>query len=174
MSRVAHLSKALEDRYAIHIEPAYLASLISDKSKSDNAATEKQIFDQFLNSNMSNSSLPVIPPNFGQLHDVLFPSSTKGTVLQINSIMDIENSAQSLLNTITASTPVRQVYHQPPTIPNGPVNFPRGTLKLEVTDGYKLITAIEFKRIPSLSMNTYLGTKARWINIWVKCLMHMG
>ncbi|CAO3681448.1 unnamed protein product [Umbelopsis ramanniana] len=108
---------------------------------------------------MSSSSLPIIPPNFGQLHDVLFPGSTKGTVLQINSIMDIENSAQSLLNTITASTPVRQVYHQPPTIPNGPVNFPRGTLKLEVTDGYKLITAIEFKRIPSLSMNTYLGTK---------------
>lgn len=165
MSRPAQLSKALEDRYAIHIEPAYLASLISDKPKSDYAANEKQIYEHFLNSNMSVSSLPIIPPNFGQLHDVLFPSSEKGIVLQINGIMDIENSAQSLLNTITACTPVRQVYHQPPTIPNGPVNFPRGTLKLELTDGYRIITAIEFKRIQSLSLNTYLGTKARWINI---------
>ncbi|KAI8575992.1 hypothetical protein K450DRAFT_258853 [Umbelopsis ramanniana AG] len=159
MSRHAQLSTALENRYAIHIEPVYLTSLISDKSKADNATTERQIYDHFLKSNMSTSSLPVIPPNFGHLHDVLFPGSPNGTVLQINSIMDVENSAQSLLNTLTASTPVRQVYHQPPTVPNGPVNFPRGTLKLEVTDGYKIITALEFRRIPSLSMNTYLGTK---------------
>ncbi|KAI9285867.1 hypothetical protein BC943DRAFT_34743 [Umbelopsis sp. AD052] len=159
MSRHAQLSTALKDRYAIHVEPVYLASLVSDKSKSDMATMERQIYDHFLKSNMLSSSLPVIPPNFGHLNDVLFPSSLNGTILQINSIMDVENSAQSLLNTLTASTPVRQVYHQLPAIPNGPVNFPRGTLKLEVTDGYKLITALEFKRIPSLSMNTCLGTK---------------
>ncbi|KAH8555248.1 hypothetical protein BGW37DRAFT_130317 [Umbelopsis sp. PMI_123] len=159
MKGLAHLSTALENRYAIHVEPEYLASLISDKSVVDNAAPEKQIYDHFLKSNISQSSVPVIPPNFGQLHEVLFPSSPNGIVLQINDVMDIENSAQSLLNTITASTPVRQVYHQPPTVPNGPVNFPRGTLMLEVTDGYRVITALEAKKIPGLSMNTSLGAK---------------
>jgi hypothetical protein len=170
MKGLAHLSTALENRYAIHVEPEYLASLISDKSVVDNAAPEKQIYDHFLKSNISQSSVPVIPPNFGQLHEVLFPSSPNGIVLQINDVMDIENSAQSLLNTITASTPVRQVYHQPPTVPNGPVNFPRGTLMLEVTDGYRVITALEAKKIPGLSMNTSLGAKVRWIYIGTRVL----
>jgi hypothetical protein len=159
MNRHAQLSTTLENRYAIRLRTEYLTSLIADKKIAGNANDERQIFELFLNSDISETSVPVIPDNFAQFHEVMFPSFSSGVIFQIIDIIDIENSAQSLLNTITASTPVRQVYHQLPTEPTGPVNFPRGTLRLDVTDGYRAIAALELKSIPGLSMNTCLGAK---------------
>lgn len=165
MSRHAQLSIALENRYAIRLRPEYLSGMIADIKITGNANVEKLVYDHFLTSDISETSIPVVPDNFAQFHEVLFPSSTNGIVFQINDIIDIANSAQSLLDTMTASIPVRQVYHQPPAVATGPVNFQRGTLKLEVTDGYRLLTALELKRIPSLSMNTCLGAKVSKFHI---------
>ncbi|KAJ2964804.1 hypothetical protein NQZ79_g361 [Umbelopsis isabellina] len=159
MSSHAQLLTSLENRHGVFLHQDFVIRHLSDKKMAESANWEEQIYNVFLETDIIQSSIPVIPPDFGQLHDVLFPDSSKGIVLQINNIIDIENSAQSLLNTITVSNPVRQVYQQAPTESNAPVNFPRGTLKLEVTDGYRQITALEVKRIASLSMNVPIGAK---------------
>ncbi|KAG2183224.1 hypothetical protein INT43_006228 [Umbelopsis isabellina] len=159
MSSHAQLLTSLENRHGVLLQQDFLNRHFSDKKLVESANQEEEIYNAFLDTDIVQSSIPVIPPDFGQLHDVLFPASSKGIVLQINNIIDIENSAQSLLNTITVSNPVRQVYQQAPTESNAPVNFPRGTLKVEVTDGYRQITALEVKRIASLSMNTPIGAK---------------
>lgn len=159
MSSHAQLLTSLENRHGVFLHQDFVVRHLSDKKMAESANWEEQIYNVFLETDIIQSSIPVIPPDFGQLHDVLFPDSSKGIVLQINNIIDIENSAQSLLNTITVSNPVRQVYQQAPTESNAPVNFPRGTLKLEVTDGYRQITALEVKRIASLSMNVPIGAK---------------
>lgn len=159
MGSHAQLLTSLENRHGVLLQQDFVSRHLADKKMAESGNQEEHIYNAFLDTDIVQSSIPVIPPDFGQLHDVLFPASSKGIVLQINDIIDIENSAQSLLNTITASNPVRQVYQQAPTESNAPVNFPRGTLKLEVTDGYRQITALEVKRIASLSMNIPIGAK---------------
>jgi RecQ mediated genome instability protein len=159
MSSHAQLLTTLENRHNVLLQPDFLLRLLSDKKMAESANRDEQVYNAFLETDIVQSSIPVIPPNFGQLHDILFPASSKGIILQINDIIDIENSAQSLLNAITASNPVRQVYQQAPAESNAPVNFPRGTLKLAVTDGYREVTALEVKRITSLSMNVPIGAK---------------
>ncbi|CAO3658614.1 unnamed protein product [Umbelopsis vinacea] len=114
-------SDNISEEQLLNQETEYLSGMIADIKITGNANVEKLVYDHFLTSDISETSIPVVPDNFAQFHEVLFPSSTNGIVFQINDIIDIANSAQSLLDTMTASIPVRQVYHQPPAVATGPI-----------------------------------------------------
>jgi len=113
-----------------------------------------------------------LPDNPGALHAVNLPPFL---LLQVVSIMEIGHSAFSLQNT-------RQVWLEKADLaglaggeddgdePAGEFpRYPRGMLSLELSDGYSVIKAIEYKRLDALKLGqTPLGYKIVLKNVPVR------
>lgn len=108
-----------------------------------------------------------IPPNVNDLHDVRIASGPRGAILcQIVALTDIGQSAFSLQN-------VRQTRIDRADLAglveagvedeeeNQPVpKYPRGTLRMDLSDGSMVLRAMEYKRLPGLELGvTPLGCK---------------
>lgn len=117
-----------------------------------------------------------LPPDIEELHDVRIGSGARGSILcQVVAITDIGHSAFSLQN-------VRQTRIDREDLAglveagvedeeeNQPIpRYPRGTLRLELSDGSTVARAMEYKRLPALELGTTpLGCKVRE-SIWLIC-----
>ncbi|KZP00573.1 hypothetical protein CALVIDRAFT_509829 [Calocera viscosa TUFC12733] len=138
----------------------------------DTSALTQSIESQLLQSDLHDSMLAHtgLPDNPAALHGVDLPPFL---LLQVVSIMEIGHSAFSLLNT-------RQAWQEnlaglagaedeaDDEIGDTP-RYPRGMLSLELSDGYNIIKAIEFRRLDVLRLGqTPLGYKIVLKNVPVR------
>jgi hypothetical protein len=87
-------------------------------------------------------------PDMSKAHDV-----TTGTLLlQIMQVYDVSSSCQHLYNLIQEAKPKKGL-----SVDIIPPKFPRGTLKLVLTDGIQTFIGMEYTMIPGLELLA-LGT----------------
>jgi RecQ-mediated genome instability protein 1 len=131
---------------------------------------------QYLGSDLADSTLQGsgLPANVGQMEKGrIATSSSGGAVLcQMNAITEIGHSAFSLRNVRQAridkadmaglAAQERDESEQPPqdgedyTIPS----YPRSTLRFVLSDGFRTLEAMEYRRLPSVNLgDTPLGCK---------------
>lgn len=114
----------------------------------DTETAYKELVDYFLCKDLSISSEPVIPDNFGVDPVDTFPPGHLrqggGVVLQIQDTNEITTSTFSLLNTLSEGGTI-----------------PRGLLRWTLTDGIRQVQAMEMETIPELNLKTLLGCKVR-------------
>lgn len=155
------LSKLLEERVGIRLKPGYLETWLSTVARGDRETLYIAALDHCLNTNIAETSVPVIPSDFGKETLSTFPTghlrNGPGIVLQIQDTIDISHSTHSLLNNIASVAPVRQVYVR--RNQNEDITFPRGMLRWTLTDGTRTVRAIEYKRFPNLDLKTPFGCK---------------
>jgi hypothetical protein len=110
-----------------------------------------------LDTDLSESSREVLPSNVDGLHKCTLSNVlTRGSmlVLQISDIKDVAQSMYSQLN----KENTRQMVLDDATQQAGFIDGKR-LLKLQLTDGHAIVSAMEMKPIPGLSTNTLIGTK---------------
>jgi RecQ-mediated genome instability protein 1 len=127
---------------------------------------------QFLASDLRDSTKhrTAIPTNFNQIAN----GRLKGPFLvQIMAITDIGHSAFSLQNTRQirlerADMSALEVAAESDGEDEGPVpNYPRGMLRLELSDGSTVFPAIEYRKISELALGvTPLGCKVTNLNLF--------
>jgi RecQ-mediated genome instability protein 1 len=128
---------------------------------------------QILLSDLVDSMVPGtgLPGNVGVLNDVKLgvgAGQGGGVLVQIIAITEIGSSAFNLLGVLKAREE-RGVILDPDALPNenvdgddeGPLQkYPRGMLRLELSDGTTRVKAIEYRPIPELELGvTPLGYK---------------
>ncbi|KAL1916922.1 uncharacterized protein VTP21DRAFT_5119 [Calcarisporiella thermophila] len=99
--------------------------------------------------------MPALPPNIQSLHQTVL---TGAVILQVNDLMEIGASAQTLLNIATSSVPIRQVYKERDES-GEQIEYPRSMLKLVLTDGYQEVQGMEYKPLTELNLQSLLGIK---------------
>ena len=159
MSHVFTLQHRLKTQNGIQAKQEYIEQWLRDRPPrtSDTAETmHNSILQHFLSKDLKDTSIPTIPSNYGNAPLDSFPPG-QGIVLQIVDTQDISNSTHSLLNNLATVAPVRQVYVRRAT--EGDIQFPRGTLRWTLTDGYKEIVALEYERLSQLKLITPFGCK---------------
>lgn len=164
MTSATTICRLLEDRKGIRLKPEYIESwqrsLPRDLASADREAVLDAAFQDFLGKDIADTSRPTIPSNFGEEDLFTFPPGNLknggGVVLQLMDALDITNSAHSLLNNLATVAPVRQVYVQRS---NDEIHFPRGMLRLTLSDGVRMVRAIELTTISNLDLKTPYGCK---------------
>ncbi|KAJ1535751.1 hypothetical protein HK096_001860, partial [Nowakowskiella sp. JEL0078] len=128
-----------------------------------------------LHSDLSATSVPTLPENISKnTHKITVgeptPGISHGIILQINDVMEVGESTQSLLAKIKE---LRVSIKKPPNVVNAEVlvennlsdeekirkSLPRKMLKFVLTDGHQDISAMEVQAINELDMTLKLGTK---------------
>lgn len=154
-----------KDRTGIRLTKEYLKSWYQKRAVpiGNTETSYNELVSDFLNTDISLTSEPVIPESFGQTPMDTFPMGHLrhggGVVLQIQDTNDISNSTFSLLNNLNNSTPVRQTYVE--RTEGEEINFSRGILRWTLTDGSKQIQAMEMETLPDLDLKTPFGCKVR-------------
>ncbi|EJU04925.1 DUF1767-domain-containing protein [Dacryopinax primogenitus] len=153
------------------VDPEWLAQcynyLVSELgiARNDITALTKNIESQLLQSDLHDSTLPQtgLPENPASLHAVNLPPFL---LLQVVSIMEIGHSAFSLQNTRQAWIEKADLAGLAAREDDGEYSagefprYPRGMLSLELSDGYNVIKAIEYRRLDGLKLGeTPLGYK---------------
>ncbi|KAJ3280876.1 hypothetical protein HK104_000349 [Borealophlyctis nickersoniae] len=121
------------------------------------------VFEQFLNIDLAESGLPVLPANVGQpeTHKIVIGATSRlaggegapgAVVLQLIDITEVGVSAQSLLD---------HVLEQKWRTWDAVAEFPRKMLKLVLTDGTQAVSAMEYASIHGLSLKSPLGMKIK-------------
>jgi hypothetical protein len=163
------LLKWCKDRAGIRLKKEYLKSWYEKRTAPivDTEAAYSELVSDFLNTDISLTSEPVVQEDFGQIPMDTFPMGHLrhggGVVLQIQDTNDISNSTFSLLNNLTNSTPVRQTYVE--RSEGEEATFSRGMLRWTLTDGTKQIQAMEMETLPELNIKTPFGCKVYVINM---------
>ncbi|KAG9285387.1 hypothetical protein G9A89_010862 [Geosiphon pyriformis] len=126
------------------------------------------IYNRFLSSELSTSSVPVLPPDTPKIER----SFIKGPIiLQIVDILEIGTSTQKLLDTIGTIEEgyykQRLKYIELQKEPDKLISFPRAMLWITLTDGEQTVQGMEDKIILDLSMNTSVGKKIIISNVEV-------
>ncbi|KAG2227752.1 hypothetical protein INT45_004794 [Circinella minor] len=159
MSHAFTLQHRLKTQNGIQAKQDYIEQWLRDRPPRASDTTEtmhNSILQHFLSKDLKDTSIPTIPSNYGSAPLDSFPPG-QGIVLQIVDVQDISNSTHSLLNNLATVAPVRQVYVRRAT--ESDIQFPRGTLRWTLTDGYKEIVALEYERLPQLKLTTPFGCK---------------
>ncbi|KAJ8581703.1 hypothetical protein M405DRAFT_751333 [Rhizopogon salebrosus TDB-379] len=148
---------------------AWIASSysLSPTSNTDLPGFTSHITSQFFQSSLTDSTLPNtgLPAN---IHDIKGARLTGPPCLvEIRAISDIANSAFSLMNVrqnrmdrADLAGLVREGVEDAEE-DEGPVpKYPRGMLRLELSDGFTTVEAVEYRSIPQLELGvTPLGYK---------------
>jgi hypothetical protein len=159
-----------KDRACIRLTEEYLKSWYEKRTTPirNNEVAYNELVSDFLNTDISVTSEPVIQENFGQMPTDTFPMGPLrhggGVILQIQDTNDISNSTFSLLNNLSNSTPVRQTYIE--RTEGEEVNFSRGMLRWTLTDGARQIQAMEMETLAELDLKTPFGCKVYMINAY--------
>ncbi|EIM22922.1 hypothetical protein WALSEDRAFT_62940 [Wallemia mellicola CBS 633.66] len=121
--------------------------LRSDMGITNNQELLKQTQLQFINSDLADSTTGGLPSNILELHNkCIFPTPSKGILLQVQSITDVGISSLSLKNN-------KEQKH---------------TIKLVLSDGRMSVNAFEYAPIPNLSISTTaIGSKVIVKNVQV-------
>lgn len=144
----AILLRRCKERSGIRLTRDYLQSWKDQRTSpiNDIAMAYTEIVADFLKTDISVSSEPVIPENHGQLPVDTFPPGHLrqggGVVLQIQDTNDISHSALSQLDNLNTGQ-----------------EWPRGKLRWILSDGTRQVQATEFQTITSLNLKTPFGSK---------------
>ncbi|KAG8865187.1 hypothetical protein FRB96_000077 [Tulasnella sp. 330] len=117
-----------------------------------------------------------LPANLSELHNIRVATGPRGAILcQINALTDIGHSAFSLQNVrqtridradlagLVEAGVEDEEESQP--IPN----YPRATLRMDLSDGSTILPAMEYKRLPGLQLGiTPLGCKILIKNVMIR------
>lgn len=154
----AILQRRCKERSGIRLTRDYLQSWIEKRTTpiSDIEIAYNEIVADFLKTDISFSSEPVIPENYGQLAVDIFPPGHLrqggGVVLQIQDTNDVSHSAFSQLDNLSIGQ-----------------EWPRGKLRWTLSDGDRQLQATEFETISALNLKTPFGTKVSDLFITLQC-----
>lgn len=152
-----------KERKGIRLKKDYARAWKAARSApiADYEAAYAELVADFLKSDISTTSEPVIQDDFAQNPIDTFPvghfREGRGVILQIQDTLDIRHSTYSLLNSLNNTAPVRQLYIE--RVEGEEVSLPRGMLQWVLTDGTKQIYAMEIETIPGLDLRTPFGCK---------------
>ncbi|KAJ3089003.1 recQ-mediated genome instability protein 1 [Quaeritorhiza haematococci] len=160
---------------SIRVQPEWLQECIAfiranyahHPSQLTDQAMNDFVLAQYLHGDLAMMSPPVLPADIGDPGKFMGDNRGghgngwwfgKKMVLQVVDIMEVGESAQSLLNIILDSKPKkkkRQEQEQQQPVPK----FPRKMLRLTLSDGFTEVPAMEFRHIPGISLLDPLGMK---------------
>ncbi|KAI7867088.1 uncharacterized protein EV154DRAFT_147928 [Mucor mucedo] len=144
----AILLRRCKERSGIRLTREYLTAWNQRRSSStpniESAYTD--IVADFLKTDISETSEPVIPEDYGRLAIDTFPPAHLrqggGVVLQIQDTNDVSHSALSQLDNLSSGQ-----------------TWPRGKLRWTLSDGHLQVQATEFQPIPFLNLTIPFGSK---------------
>jgi hypothetical protein len=137
----------------------------------------QKVSQHLYNSNLADSTTSgCLPDDFAGVQTTVIATQKGGLLVQIESIFDIGVAALSISDAHkqrledakmgTAARVVGNIDDDDAEQRKDPSKYPRGMLKLKLSDGFSLIDAIEYKRISDLSMDdTMLGCKLLLKNV---------
>ncbi|CAG8497202.1 5794_t:CDS:2 [Ambispora leptoticha] len=143
----------------------------------------KWVYFHFLKSHLCDSSTPRLPPNVKAISNKWIADNHQGFVLEIEECLEVGTAAHRLYN-IKKQTDEGyylqghkyvELKREEDDMNDPMISFPRAILKMTLTDGYQVVTAMEVKlmqieqggKFLSLSMNTPRGTKIMVHNVKV-------
>ncbi|KAI8910610.1 hypothetical protein DFJ77DRAFT_101816 [Powellomyces hirtus] len=122
------------------------------------------IINQFLHSDIRSMGLLVLPRNVEEAHRI-YLGHPRPVVLQVDDILEVGISMNSLLETIVDFKPKKG---EPPRPPGEKIQFPRKMLRLTLTDGHEEVTAMECVHLPGIELTSPIGMKVEITNAEVR------
>ncbi|CAG8578111.1 309_t:CDS:2 [Scutellospora calospora] len=128
----------------------------------DNQQLYQAVYNEFLDSDLNKSMKPHLPSLIEDKHKVII-GEHQPIILQIADIFEVGVSSQTLLDVINShlSGSLKQghKYNDISDKQYESIQFPRGMLKFQLTDGYQSVDAIEYKPLSNLNLLTPIGIK---------------
>ncbi|KAI9106274.1 hypothetical protein DFS34DRAFT_57429 [Phlyctochytrium arcticum] len=121
---------------------------------SDSQLSER-FFQQYLHTDLVEHQQPVLPPDTIRAHKIVI-GSPRGIVLQVEDILEIGSSVNSMLEKILEYKPKRG---EPPRPPHDCLKLPRKTLSISLSDGVNELKAIEVTPLAGIAVDDLLGMK---------------
>ena len=140
------------------------------------------VYDQFLQTDLADMGLPVLPPNIADAHNIEVGTAgvrrndisgagqaDGGIVLQVNDVTEVGVSVQHLLECVQDLKPQKSMPRLAEVEDEEQVvkkvgRFPRKMLKLILTDGVQSVPAMECSFLPDFSLQTPIGMKVGQLN----------
>ena len=135
-----------KQRAGIRLRSSFVQSWKIERTITNTETAYMELLADFKCKDISLTSEPVIPENFGTNALGIYPEGPLrqggGVVLQIQDTIDLSNSTFSLLNNLDVGG-----------------QLPRGVLRWTLTDGTRQIQAMEMETIEELNLKTPFGCK---------------
>ncbi|CAG8624879.1 10351_t:CDS:2 [Dentiscutata heterogama] len=158
------IKNQFETLHNVYLQDTWLQQRLpySENANLDNQRLYQTIYNEFLDSDLNKSMEPHLPPLIEDKHKIII-GEHQPIILQIADIFEVGVSAQSLLDVVNSylSGSVKQghKYNDLSDRQYESIQFPRGMLKFQLTDGYQSVDAIEYKPLSNLNLLTPIGIK---------------
>ncbi|KAF0447594.1 hypothetical protein F8M41_002765 [Gigaspora margarita] len=158
---LSSIKSQFETLHNVYLQDTWLQQHL-ENANLDNQRLYQAIYNEFLDSDLNKSMKPHLPPLIEDKHKIII-GEHQPIILQIADIFEVGVSAQSLLDVVNSylSGSMKQghKYNDLSDRQYESIQFPRGMLKFQLTDGYQSVDAIEYKPLSNLNLLTPIGIK---------------